>query len=62
VLDSQRRRGVARALLGEVCSLATGLGYPGIRLRVRTGNGPARSLYHRLGFTEHDPLLSELVL
>lgn len=47
---TRRRRGVARALLGEMLSRARERGASLATLEVRTGNGPALGLYESLGF------------
>jgi ribosomal protein S18 acetylase RimI-like enzyme len=49
VLREHRRRGVARAVLEELCAQAAGAGRP-VRLSVWHENVPARELYRGLGF------------
>jgi len=53
VLAEHRRRGVARAVLTELCARATAAGKP-VALSVWHDNGPARQLYQSLGFAS-DP-------
>ncbi len=48
---SHRRQGVARELLGRVCSDARNLGAQSCSLEVRVGNAGAHSFYESLGFT-----------
>ncbi len=59
VLPAFRRRGVARALLRRVQSLAVELGLAGVRLLVRPENTPARRLYRQGGFTEHESVFCQ---
>lgn len=49
VLSEHRRRGAASELLRELADEAD-TGGRELRLRVRTGNAPARALYERFGF------------
>jgi ribosomal protein S18 acetylase RimI-like enzyme len=62
VLRAYRRRGVARALLARVDELARELGLHGVRLLVRPGNEPARSLYRKTGFEEYETVFCQKVL
>jgi ribosomal protein S18 acetylase RimI-like enzyme len=50
VLEAHRRRGIARALIGEAERLARELGMARVRLIVRPGNAAARALYDGLGY------------
>lgn len=59
VLPGYRRRGIGRALLGEIQALARRLGLAGVRLLVRPGNRPARRLYRRAGFRASDSVFCE---
>jgi ribosomal protein S18 acetylase RimI-like enzyme len=52
VLPAFRRRGVARALLAHLESLARELGLAGVRLLARPENAAARALYRALGYAE----------
>ena len=45
-----RRRGIARALLGEVIDEARRQSFTRVMLEVRRSNTPAQTLYRRLGF------------
>ncbi len=62
VLPAFRRRGVARALLRRLQSLAEEMGLAGIRLLIRPENMPARGLYRTLGFTESEAILGEWLI
>ena len=59
VLPAYRRRGVGRALVPCVQTLAGELGLAGVRLLVRPGNAAARELYRSCGFAEHKTLFCE---
>jgi N-acetylglutamate synthase len=48
-----RRRGLATAITSALAGLAAGHGAQGVYLQVEDTNAAARSLYRRLGFTEH---------
>ena len=62
VLESHRRAGAARALIAAACEVAVAERYRGVRLLVKKENAPARELYRRLGFVEHDPAFCERLL
>ncbi len=47
-----RRRGIARAMVDEVCGIAKESGCPAVVLDVRTNNTEARKLYKSCGFTD----------
>jgi ribosomal protein S18 acetylase RimI-like enzyme len=49
-----RRRGAARALLGEAERQARALGFRSVSLDTATSNEPARALYASMGFDEVD--------
>jgi len=50
VVPEARRRGVARALLGQLLAEAAASGVRAIELEVDEGHEPARALYRSLGF------------
>jgi ribosomal protein S18 acetylase RimI-like enzyme len=52
VLESFRRRGIGRALLGAVEERARARGYCKLTLEVRHDNEGARRLYHKYGFRD----------
>jgi ribosomal protein S18 acetylase RimI-like enzyme len=54
VAERWRRRGVARALLDEAAARAAAGSLDGIALDTGLENAPARALYQRAGFVEHD--------
>jgi ribosomal protein S18 acetylase RimI-like enzyme len=59
VLPAFRRRGVARALLAHLESLARELGLAGVRLLARPENAAARALYRALGYAESESAFFE---
>lgn len=52
VRPAARGTGASRELMSAAAQLAIHLGRPRVQLEVDDGNGPARRLYDRLGFTE----------
>ncbi len=54
VAPEARRRGIARALLGEVIAEAMRWGSERLLLEVRESNQPARTLYEQQGFSVDD--------
>jgi ribosomal protein S18 acetylase RimI-like enzyme len=59
VAPEHRMRGVGRALMDSAIAWARGIGASALILDVTAGNGPARRLYQRAGFTpsgEEKPL------
>jgi N-acetylglutamate synthase len=48
-----RRRGLGRAVTAALAAAAADRGLTGLYLQVEAENTVARSLYHRLGFTDH---------
>lgn len=57
VKGSERRRGIARALLGELVRLAREGGFGKVILEVRKGNTAAMALYRRFGFVKRAELI-----
>ena len=53
-----RRKGVAKALLRACAARARELGAATMSLHVLTGNEPARTIWHRLGFTDVSILMA----
>ncbi len=53
VRERARRRGVAKALLGEVAKAAIERGYEHLGLEVLVDNHDARAIYERLGFSQY---------
>lgn len=51
VAPPARGRGLGEILVATVVEAADAAGYPAVTLEVAEGNGPARALYERLGFT-----------
>ncbi|MDP8911553.1 MAG: GNAT family N-acetyltransferase [Actinomycetota bacterium] len=58
VRDDARRRGLAKALLGEVAARARERGLPYVALEVATANREASAVYDRLGFQEWERALA----
>jgi aminoglycoside 3-N-acetyltransferase I len=52
VAEAQRRRGIATALIGELCSIAAGLGAWVVYVQADPGDIPAIALYSKLGVRE----------
>ena len=52
---TQRRRGLGRALVGQLVAAATATGLSACLLRVAPDNGPAIALYRAAGFSEVEP-------
>ncbi len=65
-----RRRGIAEALIKELCVYLASRGVIGLMLEVRASNAPAIALYTKLGFTQagrrpnyyHNPKEDALIL
>ena len=57
VKGSERRRGIASALLGELVRLAREEGFGKVVLEVRKGNTAAMALYRRFGFVRKAELI-----
>ena len=53
VAPGQRRRGLARAVLGALAREAADLGALSLHLQVESANAAARTLYAQVGFTIH---------
>ncbi len=56
VAETARRRGIGRALMGDLAAIALARGWRRINFRVLTWN-PAREFYHALGFAHIDEWL-----
>ena len=52
VSEAWRRQGVAKLMMDDLFSFATGTGADVIYLEVRPSNAPAREFYRTLGFSE----------
>lgn len=61
VAGAHRRRGVGRALLGEIAAVARGLDCCKLTLEVLSGNAGAQALYRSCGFEHYalDPAMGE---
>jgi ribosomal protein S18 acetylase RimI-like enzyme len=53
VAPGHRRRGLATAITAALAAQAAAHGAGHLYLQVEDDNEPARTLYHRLGFTAH---------
>ena len=58
VAPTARRRGVARGLLHALVAVAQDRGAGHVALDVRIDNAPATALYRRLGFLDHERLMT----
>jgi ribosomal protein S18 acetylase RimI-like enzyme len=53
VAPEHRRQGLAVAITAALAGRAAGCGFPSLYLQVTDDNSAARTLYRRLGFTDH---------
>lgn len=52
VADADRRRGLAKALIGETGRVLRSRGFRSVELKVRPANIPARLFYRQIGFED----------
>jgi len=57
IVPTHRRRGLGRAAMAFVEQQAREMGVHAMHLEVDRGNDPARELYRRTGYQDHDRLL-----
>ena len=57
IVPAERRRGCGREAMAFVEQEARGMGVNAVHLEVESGNHPARELYRRAGYKDHQRLL-----